>query len=87
MAAERPVYRYRDDVLAECRRLGVFPTEHTPPDLARGFIRDLYKFELRRLRERYMKGEFPKREYEKLVIEIRDRYPALALPAQLWVTS
>ena len=87
MAADRPAYRYRDDVLAECRRYGVFPTEHTPPELARGFISGLYKFELRKLRERYVKGEFAKREYHKRVIEIRDRYPVLALPPRLWLVA
>ena len=87
MAADSPIYRYREDVLAECRRYGVFPTEHTPPELPRGFISELYKFELRKLRERYVKGEFAKREYHKFVIEIRDKYPVLALPPRLWLAA
>jgi hypothetical protein len=87
LAADRPIYKYRDDVLAECRRYGVFPTEHTPPQLARSFINELYKFELRKLRDRYIRGEFPKREYHRLVIEIRDRYPVLALVPRLWVEA
>jgi len=81
-----PSYKYRDDVLAECAKHGVFPTEHTPPELVRGFINEIYKFELRKLRKRYMRGEFPKREYHRLVIEIRDKYPVLALVPRLWVT-
>jgi hypothetical protein len=87
LAGERPVYRYRDDVLAECREYGVFPTEHTPPALARGFINELYKFELRKLRDRYIRREFPKPEYHRLVIEIRDKYPVLALPPRLWLAN
>ncbi len=87
MAADRPVYRYRDDVLAECRKYGICPTEHTPPALARGFLNELYKFELRKLRERYIRREFPKAEYHRLVIAIRDKYPALALPPRLWVVN
>jgi hypothetical protein len=82
-----PVYKYRDDVLAECRRYGVFPTERTPPELARGFISELYKFELRKLRARYMRREFLKQEYHRHVIAIRDKYPVLALAASDWVAS
>ena len=85
MAADRPVYRYRDDVLAECRRYGVFPTEHTPPELVRSFIRDLYRFEIRRLRERYVRTEFSKAEYFDKVVELREKYPVLALVPRQWV--
>jgi hypothetical protein len=87
LAADRAVYKYRDEVLAELRKYGVFPTEHTPPQLARGFINELYKFELRKLRDRYVRGDFQKREYHTLVIEIRDRYPVLALVPRQWVES
>ena len=87
MAGDPATYRYRDDVLAECRRHGVFPTERTPPELARGFINELYKFELRKLRARYIRREFPKPEYHRLVIAIRDKYPVLALPPRLWVVQ
>ena len=85
MAAERPVYKYRDDVLAECRKHGVLPMEHTPPELARGFLNELYKYELRKLRMRYMRREFLKHEYHKYVIVIRDRYPVLALTPRQWL--
>jgi len=86
LAADRPVYKYRDDVLAELWKYGVRPTEYTPPELVRGFINELYKFELRKLRDRYVRGEFPKREYHRLVIQIRDKYPVLALRPRQWVT-
>jgi hypothetical protein len=85
LAADRPSFRYLDHVLAELLKYGVRPTEHTPPEIARGFINELYKFELRKLRDRYVRGEFPKREYHKLVIEIRDRYPVLALTPRQWL--
>ena len=84
---DRPVYKYRQDVLAELWKYGVRPTEHTPPTLARGFINELYKYELRKLRDRYMRGEFPKLEYHKLVIEIRDKYPVLALVPRQWLDA
>ena len=67
--------RYRADVLAH----GVRPTEETPPELVRDFVRDLYKYEIRALRERYLRGEFPKIEYAARVDALRRRYPVLAL--------
>jgi hypothetical protein len=80
-------YRYREDVLRALLRHGVIPTDHTPPELARGYVRDLYKYEIRRLRERYVKGEFPKQEYSRRVEALRDRYPVLSLVARSWVVN
>ena len=74
-------YRYRPDVLVHLFRHGILPRDTTPPELVRGFLNDLYRYELRKLRDRYMVGEFPKLEYHKRVIEIRNRYPVLALKA------
>jgi len=72
-------------VLAELWKYGVRPTERTPPELVRGFINEIYKFELRKLRDRYLREEFPKREYHRLVIQIRDKYPVLALRPRQWL--
>jgi hypothetical protein len=79
------VFRYREDVLAALWTYGVRPTEHTPPDLVRSFINDLYRHELRRLRDQYMRREFPKREYLQRVVHVRDKYPVLALHARQWL--
>jgi hypothetical protein len=73
------VYRYRADVLAALQRHGVRPTPHTPPELVRDFVRDLYKWEIRRLRERYIRKEFAKQEYWQRVDALRRKYPVLAL--------
>jgi hypothetical protein len=78
-------FRYRPDVLAHLWRHGIQPREWTPPELVRGFVNDLYRYELRKLRDRYLVGEFPKRAYHELVIQIRDRYPVLALKAREWL--
>jgi hypothetical protein len=74
---------YRADVLAALLEHGVKPTAHTPPQLVRDYVRDLYKFEIRRLRERYLRREFAKAEYSERVDALRRQYPVLALlPAQ-----
>jgi hypothetical protein len=71
--------RYRAEVLAQLLAHGVRPTEHTNPQLVRDYVRDLYKYEIRSLRERYLRREFPKIEYAGRVDDLRRRYPVLAL--------
>ena len=78
-------FRYRADILNALWRHGVQPTPRTNPQLVRDYVRDLYKYEIRQLRERYMRNEFPKQEYHVRVDALRRMYPVLALPARLWV--
>jgi len=78
-------YRYREDVLSALLAHGVRPTLATPPDLVRDYVRDLYKYEIRRLRERYLKREFPKQEYSDRVDALRRQYPVLSLRARDWI--
>jgi len=78
-------YSYRADVLEALLVHGVRPTERTDPELARAFVRDLYKYEIRRLRERYIRQEFAKQEYAERVDWLRQQYPVLAWRAKDWV--
>jgi hypothetical protein len=64
---------------------GVQPTDRTPPECVRDYVRDLYKYEIRVLRERYLRDEFPKREYSVRVDALRRQYPVLALHAREWL--
>ncbi|HKB14007.1 MAG TPA: hypothetical protein VKD69_25255 [Vicinamibacterales bacterium] len=81
------MYTYRADVLAHLLIHGVRPTPQTPPLLVRNFVRDLYKYEIRALRERYLRQEFPKREYWVRVDALRRRYPVLALKPSEFVVD
>jgi hypothetical protein len=78
-------YRYQAVILEELARFGVFPTEETPPSLVHEFINDLYRFELRRLRERLVNGELPKANYTSHVVDLRRRYPLVSIRASLWL--
>jgi hypothetical protein len=78
-------YRYQAVILEELARFGVFPTEETPPSLVHEFINDLYRFELRRLRERLVSGEIPKADYTSRVVDLRRRYPLVSIRASLWL--
>lgn len=83
MPANGP-FRYRADVLALLWRHGIHPTPQTRPELVRDFVRDLYKYEIRGLRDRMLRNEFPRREYAERVDALRRQYPVLALlPRQL----
>ena len=81
------IYRYREDVLAALVAHGVIPRPHSDPERVREYVRDLYKYEIRRLRERYLRREFPKAEYSARVDALRRQYPVLALRACDWVTD
>jgi hypothetical protein len=73
------MFRYRAEVLVELARHGVVPRSHTPPELVRGYVRDLYRYEIRARRGRMLKNEFPRDEYYGRVDAIRRKYPVLAL--------
>jgi hypothetical protein len=72
-------HRYRDDVLTELERHGVRPRATTRPELVHEFVNDLYRYELRQLRDRLRRGEFPRQTYFSRVVELRRRYPVLSL--------
>ena len=73
------IYRYRRDVLERLETHGIRPRETTRPELVREFVNDLYRYEIRRLRDRLMRGEFPKNTYFDRVVELRNKYSVLAL--------
>lgn len=79
MTSEGALFRYRAEVLDELWRHGIQPTASTKPETVRDFVRDLYKYEIRQLRGRMVRHEFPKAEYADRVLALRDRYPILSL--------
>lgn len=81
------LHHYRPSVLELLARHGVMPRPHTPPSLVREYVRELYKYEIKRLRARLLNGEFPRREYAGRVDELRRQYPELALQARQYVTE
>ena len=72
-------FTYRPDVLRELERHGVRPLPHTPPELVRAYVRELYKYEIRALKARMLRNEFPRAEYTMRVDALRRQYPVLAL--------
>jgi hypothetical protein len=80
-------YRYFDRILDELARHGLVPKPHTPPGQLRDAVRDLYKYEIRRLRDEHQAGLIAKRDYARCVIDLRERYPLLSVPIELWTEA
>lgn len=76
---------YRPVILEELARLGIFPTATTPPAMVHEFVSDLYRFELRRLRARLVRGDIVKADYYGQVVDLRRRYPLVSVRVGLWV--
>ena len=78
-------YRYKPEILAQLAAHGVVPRPTTSPMTARGVVNEMYRYELRLLRDRYLVGEFSKREYYDKVVEIRNRYPVMGVLTRNWI--
>lgn len=72
-------YRYRASVLEQLSRHGIHPRSSTKPELVHEFVSDLYRFELRRLRDRLVRKEIPKVGYYDRVVALRRKYPLVSL--------
>ena len=77
-------YRYKPDILEQLAVHGLRPAPSTPPEKVREFLNDLYRYELRRLRDRLLRREIPKLDYYARVVEVRNRYRLLALKTWQW---
>ena len=78
---------YHQQILDELAGHGLIPRPDTPAQLLRDAVRDLYKYEIRRLRDRLIAGEIAKRDYAGHVIALRERYRVLSVPTTLWIDS
>lgn len=77
-------FSYKPEVLDELARHGLKPKATTSPQFLRDAINDLYRLEIRKLRDRCRAGEFSTRELPQHVIELRKRYLLLSIPVQRW---
>ncbi len=76
---------YKQEILEQLWAHGVQPTPATRPELVHEFVNDLYRYELRRLRDRLLRRDVQKADYHDLVVEVRLRYRTLALKPWQWV--
>ncbi|MCA1584844.1 MAG: hypothetical protein LC791_08765 [Acidobacteria bacterium] len=79
-------YHYTQSVLDELASHGLRPRPSTSPQTLRDAINDLYRYEIRRLRDRCRAGEFSTRELTARVVALRKRYMLLSLPLAHWTS-
>ena len=81
---EETLVRLRAEVREGLARHGLTPEPGDTPELLRLRLNDAYLVDVRRLRERQRGGVVPLRDYARHVEELRDAYPLLGLPLELW---
>ena len=79
--------RYPPHVLDALAAHGLVPTPDTPPRLLREAVNDLYRHEIRGLRDRCRSGEFPVTALAGRVVELRRRYLLLSTPLTRWTVE
>lgn len=77
-------WTYPKELLDGLVVFGLRPTASTPPLLVRDALNDLYRFEIRRLRQRLLDGLVARDQYVDAVITLRKRYWPLALQPAHW---
>ena len=80
-------YRYPARLLEQLARHGLRPGPTTSPQQLRDAVRDLYLYEIRRLRQDLLAGRIERRNYAGHVIQLRQRYWLLSVPLELWANS
>ena len=76
----------KPEILEALAAHGLRPNSETPVALLREQINDLYRIEIRKLRDRCRAGEFPTTELAPRVVELRKRYLLLSIPVERWRT-
>jgi hypothetical protein len=74
----------KPEILEALAAHGLRPNPDTPTALLREQINDLYRIEIRTLRDRCRAGEFPTTELATRVVELRKRYLLLSIPIERW---
>ena len=79
--------RYRPEVLELLATHGLAPRPDTAPGRLREQINDLYRVEIRRLRDQCRAGAFPVPELPVRVVALRQRYLLLSIPVDRWTVD
>jgi hypothetical protein len=75
---------YPEELLDALSRFGLAPSAMTPPLVVRDALNDLYRYELRRLRDELLAKRIQKPEYLDRVVALRKKYWPLTLQPAVW---
>jgi hypothetical protein len=79
-------WSYPPELLEVLAAFGLKPAATTPPLTVRAALNDLYRFEIRRLRQRMVDGKVEKTGYSDEVVALRKKYWPLSLQPGQWET-
>ena len=77
-------WSYPPELLEALLGHGVAPRPDVHPRFVRDFVSDLYRFEIRRLKQRRADGIVRKEDYVDRVIALRKQYWVLTLEPSAW---
>jgi hypothetical protein len=77
-------WSYPPELADALAAFGLAPSPHTPPLVVRDALNDLYRFELRRLRDEYLAKRIAKPDYLAHVVVLRKKYWPLTLQLPAW---
>ena len=80
-------YHYKPSVLKQLLLHGIRPQTTTPPELVHDLVNDLYRYELRRLRDCLVRGDIQKSGYSDRVVALRRKYPLVSITASGLIDS
>ena len=80
-------YEYNPEILDQLATHGIRPRSDTAPAFVREYVSDLYRYEIRRLKARLLRKEFPRAEYAGFVRRLRRKYFLLSTSPDHWVTK
>jgi len=78
------VWLYPPELVEAIRSLGFDPKPGTPPVFVRSAVNDLYRYELRCLRDRHKAGVIGREAFVEAVITLRKKYWVLTLQIPAW---
>lgn len=81
------IYRYHPHILDALSGHGLVPRPDTSPEFLRDAVRDLYRYEIRRLRDALLARRIPKADYAGHVVALRKRYLLLSVPLAGWLDA
>ncbi len=77
-------WSYPPELAEALATFGMAPSGHTSPTLVRTALNALYRYELRRLRDRYLARQIAKPDYLDVVVHLRKKYWPLSMLPEVW---
>jgi hypothetical protein len=77
-------WTYPPELLDALRNFGLAPLPRTHPMVVRDQLNELYRHEIRRLRDQLLAGQVAKPDYVGLVVLLRKKYWPLSLQPKDW---